>query len=864
MRRPRGLGASRLLPRLAVLGREQMSYLAAVLTLFAFAVLIWVLSADARREIDALATANSDSIQWTLAQAEVEHLTLWNAVQSATPGDAASLQELRVRFDVFYSRVATLQGAPAFREMRALPEVTEALDHVNRFLADTIPLVDGRDAELGAALDELEPAVADLRHDLRLVSLGGVRVFTADSDRQRQRVANALGDLAYLTVALVVGLFAMVLALMRLLAMRRRQTEEIRQTQSRLSAVVTSSIDAVLVLDRDGRIAEMNDSAETLFGYSRAEALGQQVADLIVPPNLRMPGTEGWRQIPLDRDDFVDQGLVQFQAVDKAGRVFPVEFSVSSAESEDGRIYVTFLRDISDRVAAREELIQARDTALAGEKAKSDMLAVMSHEVRTPLNGILGSLQLLADSDLDPRQRRFVEVMERSGRMLLDQVNTVLDISRTDAGSTVLTQRVFSIDRVLADVADSLRVQADARGNTIRIRAEPALGFAVGDAVRLQQVLVNLVANAVKFTKDGTITLDARRKDGGGAVAFAVRDTGIGIPKREHERIFDDFVTLDSSYGREVEGTGLGLGIARRIARTMGGDIAVQSRPGHGATFTATIWLPQADRSEDEASASAEGSAVPHQIGLDVLLVEDNETNRLVAREMLTALGCHVTEAADGQVGVEMAAQRPFDLILMDISMPHLDGVQATALIRSHAGPNADTPIVALTAHAQPDDIERFHAAGMADVLVKPLSLARLAALLSNDEAAEPIALHGGDPLHEVLASLMAALGPDGTRDTMNNGLREVEDGLADLALHHGSAGGAGALAHKLAGTAAVLGLRGVHNALLDIEAAANRGEVGALSQQVAVARNALVTDRSRAEAALWGVLEAAGHNPLS
>ncbi len=851
MTRPVSRGTGWLLKCLSVLQREPFPYVAAALPFLALTMLIWVLSADARREIDALATANSDSMQWTLAQAEVEHLTLWNAVLEAQPGDATSLREIRLRFDVFYSRMATLQSAPAFRPVRALSEVETALAHVNGFLADTIPLVDGSDAELEQSLPELLPEVAALRHDMRLVSLGGVRVFTQASERQRERVANALWDLAFLTLALFFGLFAMVLALMRLLALRRRQTEKIRQTQMRLGAVVTSSIDAVLVLDRWGQITEMNDAAEALFGYSRDEALGRQVADLILPPHLRKPGAEGWRQIPLDRDSFVDKGLVQFEATDKAGRLFPVEFSVSSAESEDGPIYVAFLRDISERVLAQEELIEARDTALAGEKAKANMLAVMSHEIRTPLNGILGSLELLSDTALSPRQTRYVEVMDRSGRMLLDHVNTVLDISRSDAGSTVLSRRPFSIDQILRDVADSLRVQADANENRIEIVPAENVGVVLGDVVRLQQVLVNLVANAVKFTKSGTITLAAFRDPDDDTVVFTVRDSGIGIPEAEHARIFDDFVTLDSSYGREVEGTGLGLGIARRLVRIMGGDISVDSRPGHGSTFRITLPLPAVEAARDPDRTLMPSGALAGEHGLRVLLVEDNETNRLVAREMLTSLGCQVCEARDGREGVEIAAQDPFDLILMDISMPHLDGVQATTLIRAQAGPNAETPIVALTAHAQPDDIERFHAAGMADVVVKPLSRGQLAVLLQDETEQGPADTSGEDGLQDLLASLARSLGPVEARETLRNGLKELEEGVADLGTYPAGPDATPALAHKLAGTAAVLCLPALHGALLRLEEAMQMADTDAAQSAIEAVRTALAKGRAEVEAAL-------------
>ncbi len=794
---------------------------------------VWYLSSDARQEIDALATANADSTQWSLAQAEVELLTFNNALLAAVvdQGDP-DLAEVRNRFDVFYSRMNTLRSSPVFAEMRAIPEVKIALGAVDGFLQSAVPLIDGADTDLVAELAPLASKAQDLRSELRTISLAGVRVFAARSEDQRSRVASALFDLATLVFVLFVGLLAFVLALVWSVAIGRKRNTEIRLAQDRLRAVIRTSPNAVLVVARDGRVLDFNGAAERIFGYAPEEAIGQQMADLIVPDHLRAAHDVGMkRHLATGEKRVVDKGIVQLEAKHKSGQVFPVELTISTVESEDGEVFVSFIRDISKRVTAETELVAARDKALAGEKAKAELLAVMSHEMRTPLNGIIGSLELLADTELNPRQRKFVDVMATSGRMLLGHVNTVLDISRADAGQIEMTRKAFDPESLAETLVESLAFQAQKRGNTLGIRiVGQGIGQSVGDAARLRQVLVNLLGNAIKFTHDGQIMLELERLAGGDDVEFRVTDTGVGIPEADLDRIFHDFVTLDPSYTREVEGTGLGLGIAKRMVTVMGGEIGVESEPGEGTVFWVRLPLPRT--SADEApslprSVQARNEA-PQVEGLSVLIVEDNEVNRLVLREMLDSLGCRITEARDGQEGVARAGEARFDLILMDISMPRLDGIGATRMIRDGDGPNAGTPIVALTAHALPDDIKRFQEAGMADVVIKPISKDRLARALA--ECARTTSTAQRDSLDKAqraparnaaMDELIATLGAERAETLLKAAAAELTEGLAVLSQTQDVAT-LGAHAHKLAGTAALVGLAELRGHLVAIEAACN------------------------------------------
>lgn len=816
---------------------------------------IWLLSADARREIDALATANADSAQWSIAQSEVELLTLETAILTAIiEGTDESLSILRRRFDVFYSRMHTLQQSSLFARVLDRPNVHMAQATATQFLDDAVPLIDGPDADLRDGLADLHRQVTEVRRALRVITLASLRVFAQDAELQRERVASALLDLAVLSIALAVVLVGTVLAVFWALSVGRRQTAEIAQAQGRLRTIVGTSLDGVLVIGEDGRIQEFNGAAERIFGYGQDEALGRHVADLIVPDHMKIaPDADMTALLNPDLRNLIDSGLVQSEAKDKYGHVFPVELSLSSVESADGSIFVSFIRDISDRIASERELVDARDKALAGEQAKAEFLAVMSHEMRTPLNGILGSLDLLSETDLSDRQKGFVEIMDSSGRMLLDHVNTVLDISRVDAGQTILRQDVFDPMDLLREIIDNQSVQAHARGNRIDLRRiGPPLGPVLGDKTRLRQCLVNLVANAVKFTKNGTITLTIGRTEETEEVEFRVIDTGIGIAPNQLPRIFDDFVTLDSSYAREVEGTGLGLGIVRRLATAMGGIVGVESTQAKGSTFWLRLPLPIA---EAEAALSP---AVPERIarhdrigaGVSVLIVEDNEINRLIVREMLSALGCTTTESTDGQDGADLARKQPFDLILMDISMPRLDGITAARMIRGGDGPNARTPIVALTAHAAPAEIRRFHEAGMTDVIVKPLALARLAELLRD--------LRPEYPSHQAnfaapADSPLALLGSDRAADTLRRALLEIESSLVLMASLLGNSGDCVELAqvaHRAAGLAAVVGLCGLRDVLMTLELAVSEldgedGETEALAEMIAEANRIFATEKA-------------------
>lgn len=715
---------------------RRLNTAAAVLLVILCVGIIVALAQDVQRRLDALARANSDSVQWALAQVEVEAQMMRDAIDAREP----DLREVRKRFDIFYSRIVIFSTSSLYAGLRERPDFLAALDAVDLFIDRTLPLMDGPDDALRAALPSISADVADLRATARSMSLTGIDYFSAASDTRRAEMARTLRHLAGFTALLIGALSILAIVLLRLYQRGKAQTAENRMTTARLETIVATSVDAIVVVDRRGKVIEFNPAAESTFGYTRAEAMGNRVTDLIVPPDA-VGDTISTIETQLISPEARRAGRqrIELEAIRKDRSRFPVELSVAKAESSDGEIFVGFIRDISERRQAERDLTEARDQALKGERAKAEFLAVMSHEMRTPLNGLLGSVDILGATALTAPQREVLEVIETSGQVLLHHVNSVLDISSAEATAAQMSDTPFAVEALVREVVANQTGLATAAGNTIDIVAvtEPA-GRVRGNPARLRQILLNLVGNAVKFTRNGRITVEievSRTTDEVRVVEFRVIDSGIGIPEEDHERIFEDFVTLDRSYGREAGGTGLGLGITRRLVHALGGEIGIESEPGEGSLFWVRLpFRPDPAsgpaQAEDSAPGLAEASARK-----SVLVIEDNPINRFVLRALLEEVNHVVTEAVDGLEGVAMAERDAYDILLMDISMPRLDGIEAARRIRAGTGQSRAARIVAVTAPALPDEIGRFRDAGIDDCLIKPVTRGTLARALAGGTA---------------------------------------------------------------------------------------------------------------------------------
>ena len=546
-------------------------------------------------------------------------------------------------------------------------------------------------------------------------------------------------------------------------------------------AFLESAPDAMLVVTDDGLIAQMNQETERLLGFTKDELIGQPVEALIPQrfAKAHVARREGYARAPGVRK--MGTGATLW-ARHRSGREVPVEIMLSPVTTLDGRRQtIASVRDVSDRLATEQRLREATEQAERANRAKSVFLANMSHEIRTPMNAILGYSQLLRkDDSLLPEQRRQLEVIMRSGEHLLGLINDVLEVSKIEAGRVSLQPVVVDLHQLLADLEDMFRINVERAGLSLEMILAPELPrYVVADEGKLRQILVNLLGNASKFTKKGGVVLLARCEDPSAdalTVIIDVRDTGIGIEADALERVFHAF---EQSKGSQLtEGTGLGLAISRHYARLMQGDISVESTTGVGSTFRLRF-AAERGREEELVAPTPRCQAVrlaPEHGEVRVLVVDDREANRDVACRMLAPLGFVTRQAVDGVEAVREFERWSPTIILMDVVMPNMDGIEATRRIRQMAGGESVT-IIAVTASALAEEIEEVLEGGANAAVRKPIRewevvseigrCAGLTYLYANDEPAESTAELTSD---EETRAAVGELGSDvvaGLRDAI-------------------------------------------------------------------------------------------------
>ena len=497
---------------------------------------------------------------------------------------------------------------------------------------------------------------------------------------------------------------------------------------------------AVIATDLEGRIIYWNHFSEELYLWKADEVLGKSIAQTIVP--------EGLHGLIKDViEDIMRYGYRESELIvqRKDGSLFPASYVFNVLKDLLGRSmgFVGVSVDLSERKKVEQDLRLAKDRAESATKAKSVFLANMSHEIRTPMNAVIGLTGLLLNTNIDSEQRDYIETIRSSGDSLLAVISDILDFSKIEGGMLELEKEPFDLQKCLDASVNMVSEAAAKKGLSIGFKIEPDVPRRLlGDLTRLKQILVNLLGNAVKFTEAGEICIriSSQSKDGKHEIQFAVKDTGIGISKDRMCRLFQSFSQVDASTTRKYGGTGLGLAISRNLSELMGGRIWVESEPGKGSVFYFVI---QADASPDHSHAvpakehvmPSSGDAVG-QKKLSILLAEDNVVNQKVATRMLKRLGYNADIAANGCQVLDALQSRTYDVVLMDVQMPEMDGLETTRHIRST--PGRQPYIIAMTAHAMKGDREECIEVGMNDYVSKPVRIEELQAAIERNRSVVP------------------------------------------------------------------------------------------------------------------------------
>ena len=815
--------------RAAQADRRRARWLALATTLVlgvclsAVAVLAWRV-VDASRDLRLYMAEDSS---WVIAQLEVDHqhvlLALQEHLHQTAPQDG-SLSEVLLKFDIYFSRVqtvlshtATVKDFVAERE-----EFDTRLEIIRNNLSSVTPLVDAlRPGDL-AGLAQMNALMAEVMPDIRYVVVTAVQTWQRRAQMlrlQREAVLEQFLTAGALALALILGLLAVSAHLYRQSALRNTMVERL---DSNLRASFEAALDGVIVTDAEGRILLFNSAAETLFNQRRAFVIGRSIS-ILLPPRAGQRQAVDARQL-IQQIERRRRRRLRLHGRD--GQMLPISVSAVGDTGSSGQpIHVGFVRDISSVVMMERQRREAARRVERDAAEKVRFLAATSHELRTPMQGVLGAIDLVLRQQSDPAIQSLLHIAQESAVAALDQIDHVLEVTALDdVAQPERADEPFSAATIAADLIAAAVRNGPQEGLDIRLDLVGDVpSEVIGKPRAFRQTLRNLISNAVKFGagKPIILRLSCLSPD---ALRVEVEDAGIGIDLKDQSRIFDDFEALDRDYTRLSGGIGIGLGIVRRAVLSMRGTVGVFSRLGQGSIFWFEIpvqpALPQ---------PQATGQLAPMQI----LVVDDQSINRLLFEKMVNALGHQADQADSGQVAVRMARAERYDLILMDISMPEMDGIEATRHIRAE-GASRQSPIVGFTANLQPADHARALAAGMREILYKPARPADVERVLYNVPSAPPA--EDVAELNEGICDAVDLLANSLGVDRLAKLVRDVDssfDALFELASAKGDLAELASEAHKCAGAAAILGALPLHAACCALETAALKHETSQIADHV-------------------------------
>ena len=511
---------------------------------------------------------------------------------------------------------------------------------------------------------------------------------------------------------------------------RKELEQELFENRQKFQTLFDSSPFGIAVFELDpGRILDANAAYLNMVGFTRDEAIGHTPMELrIIDAMQRARIVEQVKK----EGSMKNQEQIMYH---RSGRPIICLFSNQLIELSGKQYSLVLFTDITERKRLETQLIIAKDEAEEATKAKEMFLASMSHEIRTPMNGVIGMANLLTDTKLDNEQGEYVKGIKDSSQRLLTIINDILDLSKINAGKITLEYEPFNIRELIKNISFTLGIRAKEKNIAFNAHVDDSLPeYIIGDSVRLSQILWNLGGNAVKFTEKGGVSLEVNIKSQNNEatfITFTIKDTGIGIPQERLSVIFDPFVQADVSTTRKYGGTGLGLNIAKKLVDLQGGTIVAESKLGEGSVFSFTIEFKKfSAQPQEEIPVTA--SKTKDLNGLNVLFVEDNKVNQRVGERTLAKWGANVIIAENGKIAINMLNEKPYDLILMDLQMPEMDGIETTEYIRkSMKPPLSRIPIIAMTASAYRGEYNKCIEAGMNDYISKPFKPEELYSMIA-------------------------------------------------------------------------------------------------------------------------------------
>ena len=564
-------------------------------------------------------------------------------------------------------------------------------------------------------------------------------------------------------------------------AERRDAEAALQQEQVRGAVIIDVALDCIVGMNHEGQIILWNPTAERTFGYTAEQAIGQELADLIIPTSLHERHRHALARYLSTGEGMILDRRIEITAVRANGEEFPVELTVTRLPQEGQPTFIGHVRDITARKQAEEDILRAKEDAEAANQAKSVFLATMSHELRTPLNAIIGYSELIQEEVVDLGQAQLVPDLERirgAGKHLLDLINGILDLAKIEAGKAELYLETFDVTEMVREVVTTLQPLAQKQENQLEVTFGHELGAMYSDLTKVRQILFNLLSNACKFTEGGLVSLEVTSVcDNNDQLRFKVTDTGIGITPEQLARLFQPFSQADASTTRRFGGTGLGLTLSLRLSHMLNGGIEVASEPGHGSTFT--VQLPRQTVASPPGTASAQPDAVESgSFPQTVLVIDGDEESRNLIAEVLRQDGFAVVAASTGEEGMRLAREIRPVVITLDVLLPHKDGWSVLAALKSDRD-LATIPVVMVTVNP---DAAYGYALGASDLLTKPVDADRLTEIVEKhrqEHAARRILIVEDDAtMGSLLRSVLTKEG--WTVDEATDGMRALAKIAAD------------------------------------------------------------------------------------